>query len=91
MGFPVVLHKDRALTHHLEVSPFPSNFSLPSVPGLFLRADEELVRPGEVVDIFKANIVDFNCVVFQVQVDSAYPLGFDYTPDAIDFYIVPII
>ena len=51
MGFPVVPNKDRAIYHHLKVGPFPSDFIFPYVPGPFWRADEELGRPREGVDI----------------------------------------
>ena len=47
LGFTVVTHKDGVLAHHIEVVRFPSNFSLPSVLGLFLRADEGLGTPGK--------------------------------------------
>ena len=47
------------LSHHLEVSPFSDNFGFLSVPGPFLRSDEELGRPREIVDIFEIEIVDF--------------------------------
>ena len=50
LWFPVVPHKDGALIRHLEVGPFPSDFGLHSVSGLFLRADEEILRPRVLVD-----------------------------------------
>ena len=91
LGFPIVPHKDVALSHHVEVGPFPSNSGLPSVPGPFLGAGEDLGRPREVVDVFKANIVDFTCVILQVQGNIAYPLGLDDPPNSVDFCIVPLI
>ena len=49
--FTIITHKDRAFVHHLEVGLFPYDFILPSAPGPFLRADEELGCPREVVDV----------------------------------------
>ena len=89
LGFHVVPYEYRAFPHHLEVCPFPSDFILSSVPGQFLRADEELGRSREVVDLFKNNVVKFNYGAFQVQDDVAYPLGLDEPPNAIDFCIFP--
>ena len=49
--FPVVPHKYGELVHHLGICPFPDNFDFYYVPGPFLRDDEELGCPREVVDI----------------------------------------
>ena len=51
LGFPVFPHKDGSFAYHLEVVPFPSYFIFPSVPGTLLRADEELGRSREVLDV----------------------------------------
>ena len=88
LWFPAVAHKDRAFDHHLEEGPFHSYFIFYSILGPFLRANEDLGRSREVVDFFKNNIFKFTCVVFQVQDDSAYTLGLDDTPNAIDFCII---
>ena len=61
------------------------------MPRPFLRDDGELGCSREVVDVFKDNIVKFNCVVFQVQGFGACPLGLDDTPDDIDFCISPLL
>ena len=50
LWFNVVPHKDEVFAYNLEVGTFPSHFILPSVPGQFLRADEELRRLRKVVD-----------------------------------------
>ena len=42
--FTIFPHEDGSFTHPLEVGPFPSDFIFPSVPGPFLRADEDLGR-----------------------------------------------
>ena len=55
-----------------------------------MRAEEDLRRSSEVVEIFKNKIVKFNCAVFQVQDDSAYPIGIDGPLDDIEFCIVPL-
>ena len=89
LGFPVLPHKDGELSHHLEVGPFSVNLGLPSVTGPFLGADEELGRPREVVHIFEIDIMNFSCVVFHVQDNFYCPLGFDDTPNAVYFCIVP--
>ena len=88
LWFSVLPHKDRAVSHHLEVGPFPSNFIFSSVPVPFLRYDEELGSSREVVNLFKIKVVKFTCVVFQVQDDGAYFLGLDDPPNAIEFCIV---
>ena len=82
--FLVVTHKYGALSHHLDVVPFPSNFSLPS-------AGEDLGRPREVLDVFKTDIVDLTCFIFHVQGYGAYPLGVFDPPDAIYLCIFPLI
>ena len=89
--FPVFPNKYGASSHHLEVGPFPFNFIFYSVPGPFLRADEELGSSREVVDLFKSKVVKFTCVVFQVHDDGDYPLGIDETPDAIVLCIDPFL
>ena len=53
-------------------------------------ADEYLGWSREVLDIFKDYIMNFICVIFQVQDDGAFPLGLDETPDAIDLCIAPL-
>ena len=50
LGFPVVPHKDRVFSHHLEVGPFSSYFVSPSVPGPFWGDDDNIRRPREVVE-----------------------------------------
>ena len=91
MVFPVVTHKDISLAHHLKAGPFPSNFSFSSFLGLFLRDDEDLGCPREVVDVFKSEIVYFTFVVFWVHDDGSCPLGLDELFYAIEFCNVPII
>ena len=90
MWLPVVPHEYKAFSHNLEVGPFPSYFVFPSVPGPFWRADKKLGSSREVVDLFKDNIANFTCVIFQVQDCVTYPLGIDEPPDAIGFYISPL-
>ena len=60
----MVPNKDRAIYHHLKVGPFPSDFISPSVQVLFLRVDEEIGRPREVVDVLKLEIFYFISVIF---------------------------
>ena len=86
--FPVIPHKGRAFSHHLDVGPFPSDFFFSSVLGPFMRADENLGRSREVLDLLKSKVVKFSCVVFQVQEDSAYFLGIDDIPNAIGLCII---
>ena len=88
--FPVVPHKDRALPNHLEVGSFYLEFVLSSILGHFLRADEELGRSREVVDIFESKVLNFSHVIFQVQDDGEYPLGINEPPDSIEFCIIII-
>ena len=87
--FTFVMYKDRAFAHHLDVSPFPSNFISSSLPGPFWRANEELGRSMEVVDLLKSKILKFTCFVIQVQDDCAYPLGIDDPTNIIDLFIFP--
>ena len=82
LGYTVVPHEDGVFAHHLEIGPFPSDFFLPSVPGPGLRIYEEIRHSREVIGVFENYIVEFTCVIFQVQVNGAYPLGFDDPPDA---------
>ena len=89
--FTVFTLKDGSFSHHLEVGSFPSDFILPSVPSPFFRAEEELGRSKEVVYVFKNEIVDFTCVVFQIQGDCAYLLGLDDPTDALDVCIFSLI
>ena len=91
LGFTIVPHKYVVLSHQREVGPIPSNFGFSSIPIPFLRADDDLVCPRKVVDILEIDIVNFSCVVSQVQDDDAYPLGFYDTPDVVNFCIVPRI
>ena len=81
----------RNVSHHLEVDSFPSNFILYSAPGPFLMADEELGWSKEIVDIKNIYIVEFTCVIFQVQDVGTYPLGIDDPLDSIDFCILPLL
>ena len=89
--FTVVPHKYVALFHHLEVGPFPENLGFPSIPGPFMRDDEYVGCPREVLDTLEIYVVDFSHVTIQVQYNGAYPLGFYYPPGAIEFSIVPWI
>ena len=73
------------------IGPLSSDFIFSSILGLLLRADEELGRSREVVDLFKSKVVKFTCVVFQVHDDGDYPLGIDETPDAIVLCIDPFL
>ena len=59
----------------LEVGPLPSNFILPSILVPFLSTDKDPGLSREVVDVFKIGIVDFTCVIFQVQGNVTYTLG----------------
>ena len=86
--FPVIPHKGRAFSHHLDVGPFPSDFFFSSVLGPFMRADEKLERSREVLDLFESRVVDFTLVIFQVQDNGAYPLGINDPANVIDFCIV---
>ena len=88
LQFPVVTHEDRAFAHYLEVGPFPSNFVFSSVLGPFVRADEELGRSGEVVDLFESKVMNLTRVIFHVQEDGVYPLRINDPPNNIDFCIV---
>ena len=72
-----------SIYHHLEVGPFYPKFILSSIPGPFLRDDEELGHYREAVDLLKSKVVKFICIIFQVQYDSAYTLGIDDTPNVI--------
>ena len=78
-----VICEDRAFSHHFEVYPFPSNFFISSVLSPFMRADKELQRSREVVDLFESKAANLTCVIFRVQDDGAYPLGLNYPPNAI--------
>ena len=60
-----------------------------SVPGPFLRSNEELGCYREVVVLFKSETVKFTCVLFQVYYKRASPLGIYDSPDAIYFCIFP--
>ena len=88
LAFLVVPHNNGAFSHYLEVGPFSSEFIFTSVPIPFLRADEDLGCPRNVAEVSKNEIVEFTCVIFQVQANGAYPLGINDPPNAIDFYIV---
>ena len=89
LGFIIVTHKDEALSHHLEVGPFPDNFGFTSIPGKFLRYHEALGHPRKVVDIFEIDIVNFSCIFFQAHYDVAYTIGFGDPPDAAKLCISP--
>ena len=56
-----------------------------------MSSNKELGSSKELVDMFKFNVVNFTCVIIQVQEKDAYPLELDETPNTIDFYIVPFI
>ena len=88
LWFTVVTHEDRAFYNHLEVGTFPSNFILSSIPGPFIRANEELGCYKEWVDLFKSKGVKFTCFIFQVQDGGAYTLGLDDPPNVIVFCVV---
>ena len=77
--------------YHIKVGPFPSDFIFLYAPGPFLRADKELERSREVVDVFLYVIVDFNSFIFQVQGERAYYLGIDDTPDTIYLVVICIV
>ena len=62
--FSIVPHKDGAFPHHLEAGPFTSAFILTPILGPFLRNNEELGHPWEVIDILKKYFVDFTCDIF---------------------------
>ena len=87
--FTVVPHKYRAFSHHLEVGPLPSEFILSSIPGPFMRADDDIGCSREFLYLFKSKVVRLNRVVFQVQDGGAYPLGLSDPPNAIGLYVVP--
>ena len=87
--FTVVPHEGIAFSHHLELGPLHYESIFSSVQGPFLRADEELGRSREVVDLFKSEVVKFACVLFQVQDYGAYTIGIYDPPNFIDFCIVP--
>ena len=78
--FPIVPHEDRVFPNHFEVGPFSSKFIFSSAPSPFLRADEEHGCFKEVLDLFKSKIVEFTCVIFQIQDNGAHPLGIDEPP-----------
>ena len=86
--FPVVPHKDIAFANHLEVGPFPFEFSISYVLGLCIRYNEDLGRSREVLDLFESKFVNFNRVIFQVQDNGVYPNGITELPNTIDFCIV---
>ena len=48
-----------------------------------MRADKELQRSREVVDLFESKSANLTCVIFQVRDNDAYPLGLNYPPNAI--------
>ena len=85
--FPVIPHKGRAFSHHLDVGPFPSDFFFSSVLGPFMRADENLGRSREVLDLFESKVVNFTRVILQVQENSAYSLGINDPNNDIDLCI----
>ena len=91
LWFSVVPHKYVELDHHLEVGPFSYNFWFLPVSSPFLRDDEDLGRPWEVVEIFEVEIVDFSCIIFQVQDNGTVPLGFGEPCNAVDLHIFPHI
>ena len=75
LGFPIVPHKYGELDHNLDVGPFRDNFSPPSVLGLFLSDHKKLGCPMEIVENFEIEIVNLDCIVFQVHHDGDYPSG----------------
>ena len=90
LWFLVVPLADKLFSYHIEVGPFHFNFIFSSFPGTFLRANEDLGRYMEVVEFFKSKVVKFTCVILQVQDGGEYPFGIYYTPNNIDFFIVPL-
>ena len=52
LGFNVVTHKYVFIDHKLEVGPFPTNFGFLYVMGPFMRADNEIGCPREVLNLF---------------------------------------
>ena len=56
-----------------------------------MRADKELGRPREAVDIVEVDIVDFFCIIFQLQENGTYLMGFDDPPNDIEPHIDPPI
>ena len=65
------------------------DFILSSDTSPFLRDYEELGHSREVVHLLKSNIVNFICVLFQVQDNGVYPLGLYESPNVINFCVVP--
>ena len=53
-----------------------------------MRANDELGRSGELVDLFESKVVNLTRVIFQVQDDGAYPLELNEPLNVIDFCIV---
>ena len=56
-----------------------------------MRADEELGCSREVVEILIIDFMKLSYIILQVQYYSAYPLGFDYTPHAVEYIPIPWI
>ena len=88
LWFSVVPHEDRAFPHELEVGPIPSYFVFSSISGPILRDDKEPGRSRELVGFFKSKVVNLTSVIFQVQDDSDFTLGINYTVNAIDLCII---
>ena len=89
--FTVVLHKDGAISCHLQVGPLYANLGFPHVLGTFMGSDEEIGNPREVVDSIEIEIVIFSCFILQVQDYDTYPLSFGETSYAVEFCIFPQI
>ena len=62
-----------------------------SVLGPFIITEEDLGCPRKAVDILEIEVMNFDCIVFQVKDDGSYTLGFDYPPYAVDLCITPRI
>ena len=90
MKFKGVPHTYIALVNYLEVCTLTSNFGLRYVLEPLMRADEELGQPREILDSFEIKILNFASLVFQVQYNGAYPMGFGEPFVANDIYFVSL-
>ena len=89
LKFTVVPHENKAFSHHLEVDPFPYDFILSSVPGPFLRSDEELGCSRELVDFFLIELMIISCIILEIQYGGGYTLGVVDTPDDVGSCVLP--
>ena len=71
-----VTHYDGSFPHNFQVGPSLTNFFFPSVMGPFLRYDEDLGCPREVVEMSEFHFMYIACIILQVQDNGAYCLGF---------------